>query len=83
MDEPAFPGCILHVRIIDLACLLPSMELSLSTDGYQTLSDLPKRMLEQLEEFLTAYSEQRGNDVRVRGRMQAKKAFARIKKSVA
>jgi inorganic pyrophosphatase len=97
MDEPAFPGCILQVRIIGgfevekngvtndryVACLLPSKELSLSTDGYETLSDLPKRLLEELEEFLTTYSEQRGNDVCVRGRMQAKQAFARIKKSVA
>lgn len=97
MDEPAFPGCVLQVRIIGgfevekngeandryVACLLPSKELSLSTDGYETLSDLPKRMLEQLEEFLTTYSEQRGNDVRVRGRMEAKAAFGRIKDSVA
>ncbi len=87
----------MHVRIIGafavekngttndryVACLLPSREISLSTDGYETLSDLPKALLAQLEHFLTAYSVQRGNDVRVRGRMQAKSAFARIKKSVA
>ena len=97
MDEPAFPGCLLHVRIIGafevekngesndryVACLLPSREISLSTDGYETLNDLPALLLEQMEHFLTAYSEQRGNDVRVRGRLQAKKALARIKKSVA
>lgn len=97
MDEPAFPGCLLQVRVIGafevekndttndryVACLLPSREISLSTDGYETLSDLPARLLEQMEHFLTAYSEQRGNDVRVRGRLQAKKALARIKKSVA
>jgi inorganic pyrophosphatase len=97
MDEPAFPGCILHVRIIGgfevqkngvtndryVACLLPSREISLSTDGYETLRDLPKPLLEQMENFLTTYSEQRGNEVRVTGRMQASKALARIKKSVA
>lgn len=97
MDEPAFPGCILHVRIIGgfevekngitndryVACLLPSREISLSTDGYETLSDLPRQLLAQMENFLTTYSEQRGNDVRVCGRMQAKKALARIKKSIA
>lgn len=97
MDEPAFPGCVLHVRILGgfevekngvsndryVACLLPSKEISLSTDGYETLSDLPKQLLAQLESFLTMYSEQRGNDVRVRGRMQAKKAFARIRESIA
>lgn len=51
--------------------------------GYETLSDLPQQLLSQLENFLTTYSERRGNDVRVRGRMQAKKAFARIKESIA
>ncbi len=97
MDEPAFPGCLLHVRIIGafevekngesndryVACLLPSREISLSTDGYETLNDLPALLLEQMEHFLTAYSEQRGNEVRVQGRLEAKKALARIKKSVA
>ncbi len=97
MDEPAFPGCVLEVRIIGafevskngerndryVACLLPSRELSLSTDGYETLSDLPKPLLGQIENFLTTYSVQQGNEVRVEGRVQAKKAVARIKKSVA
>lgn len=97
MDEPAFPGCVLHVRIIGafevekngvgndryVACLLPSREVSLSTDGYETLSDLPKLLLEQIENFLTTYSEQRGNEVRIRGRLQAQKALERIKDSIA
>lgn len=97
MDEPSFPGCVLHVRIIGafevekngvandryVACLLPSREISLSTDGYETLSDLPKPLAEQIENFLVTYSEQRGNDVRVRGRIQAEKAFERITGSVA
>jgi inorganic pyrophosphatase len=97
MDEPAFPGCVLHVRVIGafevqkngvsndryVACLLPSKEISLSTDGYETLSDLPEALLAQIEHFLTAYSEQRGNDIRVCGRLEAKEAFAKIKDSVA
>jgi inorganic pyrophosphatase len=97
MDEAAFPGCVLHVRIIGafevekngvgndryVACLLPSREVSLSTDGYETLSDLPKLLLEQIENFLTTYSEQRGNEVRIRGRLQAQKALERIKDSIA
>jgi inorganic pyrophosphatase len=96
MDEPAFPGCIVNVRVIGgfevekngdgndryVACLLPSRETSLSTDGYETLSDLPEKLLEQMENFLTTYSVQRGNDVRVRGRMQAKDALAKIRASV-
>lgn len=81
MDEPAFPGCVLHVRIIGafevskngvsndryVACMLPSREISLSTDGYETLSDLPQQLLAQMENFLTTYSVQRGNDVSVCG----------------
>jgi inorganic pyrophosphatase len=97
MDEPAFPGCILHVRVIGgfqvekngasndrfVARLSSSREVSLSTDGYDTLSDLPKPLLSQIEDFLTAYSVQRGNDVRVTGRLEAEKALSRIRKSVA
>jgi inorganic pyrophosphatase len=96
MDEPAFPGCVLNVRILGafevekngvtndryVACLLPSREISLSTDGYETLSDLPKPLLAQIEHFLTEYSTQRGNEVRVRGRIQTEKALSRIKESV-
>lgn len=96
MDEPSFPGCVLQVRIIGafqvskngvendryLACLLPSREISLSTDGYETLGDVPEQLLAQIENFLTTYSEQRGNDVRIEGRLQAEKAIARIRESV-
>jgi len=92
MDEPAFPGCVLQVRIIGafevskngtnndryVACLLPSKEISLSTDGYETLEDLPDPLLSQLEHFLTTYSEQRGNEVRVEGRICSKDAFKRM-----
>lgn len=60
-----------------------SSSKTMASFGYETLSDLPQRLLSHLENFLTTYSEQRGNDVRVRGRMQAKKAFARIKESIA
>lgn len=59
MDEPAFPGCILTVGLLGafelekdgdqndryVTSLLPSAEASLSTDGYGTLSDLPKQLL--------------------------------------
>jgi inorganic pyrophosphatase len=97
MDDASFPGCVLNVHVIGaiqvekngvnndrhIACLLPSREVSLSTDGYETLDDLPKPLLEQIEDFLTTYSVQRGNDVRVTGRLQANEAFTRIKKSIA
>ena len=93
MDEPTFPGCILRARLIGafvvekngerndryVGCLLPSQEASLSTDGYRTLEDLPQQLLAELENFLQMYSAQKGNDVRVAGRMDASRSIAEAK----
>ncbi len=96
MDEPTFPGCILTVRLLGafelekdgaqndryVTSLLPSAETSLSTDGYETLSDLPEQLLNEMETFLTTYSAERGHDVRLRGRLEARAAYERVKASL-
>jgi inorganic pyrophosphatase len=96
MDEPSFPGCVLRVRLIGafevekngkrndryVGCLLPSNETSLSTDGYESLSDLPEQLLGEMETFLQMYSVQKGNDVRVLGRMDPSRSIAAVKSAV-
>lgn len=93
MDEAAFPGCVLSVRVIGafelekngerndryVTCLLPSKEASLSTDGYDTLSDLPDQLLSEMENFLTLYSAQKGNEIRILGRVESKQARERVR----
>jgi inorganic pyrophosphatase len=96
MDEPTFAGCILRVRLIGafkiekngkrndryVGCLLPSKETSLSTDGYESLKDLPEQLLQEMETFLQMYSVQKGNDVRLLGRMGASRSIEAVKSAI-
>lgn len=96
MDEPTFAGCVLRVRLIGafevekngkrndryVACLLPSKETSLSTDGYKALEDLPEQLLQEMETFLRMYSVQKGNDIRVLGRMGPSRSIEAVKSAV-
>ena len=81
MDEPTFPGCILTVRLLGViglrkngvendrfvGSLIPSVETSLSTDGYNRIEDLPQKLLHEVEEFLKNYSEEKGNRIELTG----------------
>ncbi len=96
MDQGTFPGCVLRVRLIGafkvekngkrndryVGCLLPRSETSLSTDGYQSLKDLPEQLLREMETFLQMYSEQRGNEVRILGRMGPNRSIEAVKSAV-
>jgi inorganic pyrophosphatase len=93
MDDATFPGCILRVRLIGafkvekngkrndryVGCLLPSKETSLSTDGYESLKDLPEQLLQEMETFLQMYSVQKGNEVRILGRMGPNRSIEAVK----
>ncbi len=92
MDDGTFPGCVVAVRLLGaiclvkdgerndryVACLRPDRETSLSTDGYTTLGDVPRKLLDQLEHFLTTYSAEAGHDARVDGNLGAAEALARL-----
>jgi inorganic pyrophosphatase len=81
MDEPTFPGCVLRVRLLGtigltedgvennrfVSCLLPAEETSLSTDGYETIDDLPKKLLDEIQNFLYQYSEEKGHKIELTG----------------
>ncbi len=81
MDEPTFSGCVLTVRLLGViglekngvennrfvAVMLPSTETSLSTDGYETLENLPPKLLDEIQNFLCQYSEEKGNKIELTG----------------
>jgi len=94
MDEGTFTGCVFEARLLGgfdmtkngvenprfIAALTPHKEVSLSTDGYDRLDDLPKPLLNEIETFLTTYSEERGNEIVCKGRYGRKEALEMISK---
>ncbi|MBV8074153.1 MAG: inorganic diphosphatase [Candidatus Eremiobacteraeota bacterium] len=93
MDEPTFSGCVLNVRLIGailmeqdgvanprfLSCLLPREEVSLSTDDYKKISDLPEKLLHELEAFLKQYSEEKGHKIKMQGTCGRSEAMAHVR----
>lgn len=92
MDEPSFPGCVMQVRLLGaitvrkdgaendrfVSCLRPSEETSLSTDGYKDITDLPKKLLREMEHFLKNYASERGDECEIKGAIGRKDALKRI-----
>ena len=93
MDEPSFPGCVMEVRLLGavtvrkegvendrfVSCLRKSEETSLSTDGYADLTDLPKKLLREIEHFLKDYATERGEKCEIKGAIGRKDALKRIR----
>ena len=61
-----------------VGCLLPSDETSLSTDGYDTIKDLPDKLLKEIGDFLKEYSEERGDEIELTGCVGVRKAVSQI-----
>lgn len=92
MDESTFAGCIMTVRILGgillekngvrnnrfVSCLLPRTEVSLSTDGYADIEDLPPKLLEEIKQFLMQYSEERDNTLEFKGTIRSSEAMEMI-----
>jgi inorganic pyrophosphatase len=91
-DAPTFSGCLLEVRIIGaillkqngvvnnrlVACPKRKPGVTLKTDGYERLADVPKDTIEGVERFLVEYSSVAGNEIQLEGTCSRKKAFAMI-----
>lgn len=91
-DTPTFTGCLLEVRILGAILLKkngvvnnrlvasPKKQsgVTLRTDAYEKLSDIPKDTMDGIERFLVEYSEVEGNEIEFRGTCSRKKAFAMI-----
>jgi inorganic pyrophosphatase len=91
-DVPTFSGCMLQVRIIGaillkkngvvnnrlVACPKRTPGVTLKTDGFEHLEDVPKDTLEGIERFLVEYSEIEGNTIELDETCSRKKALAMI-----
>jgi inorganic pyrophosphatase len=52
--------------------------VTLKTDAYERLADVPKDMMDGIERFLVEYSEVEGHKIEYKGTCSRKKAFAMI-----
>lgn len=80
-DEPTFTGCFAQARLLGiirlrkngtqndrlLTCAKRVKGISLSTDPYDRIADLPEAMIDGLCRFLEQYSEEAGNTVECTG----------------
>jgi inorganic pyrophosphatase len=91
-DEPTFPGCFTEARLLGViriqkngtqndrlvTCAKRIEGISLSTDPYERIDDLPKPVIDSLCRFLVEYSEEAGNKVECTGVDGRKKALQSI-----
>jgi inorganic pyrophosphatase len=91
-DSPTFSGCLLDVRVIGaflvtkngvvnnrlVACPVRRKGVSLKTDVFDDIDDVPKDMLAGIQRFLIDYSEEEGNKITADGTCQRKAAYKMI-----
>ena len=92
MDDGTFTGCVVTVRILGyiglvedgrendrfVGCLLPSEERSLSTDGYESIEDIPQKLLDEIQQFLVEYEREKDHESKVTGCRGVREAVERI-----
>lgn len=96
MDAPAHVGCLIDVRIIGVIKaeqtengktesndrLLGVAVHSYDHENLNSISDVSKTLLEQLEQFFISYNKQRGKKFTVRGAGGPKKALEFLESGV-
>src|SRR5215831_14409491 len=90
MDAPAHSGCLIDVRIIGVIAAEQSEDgkkesndrlIGVAIHSYQheeveTIEDVSKTLLSQVEEFFISYNKQRGKKFKITGTSGPKKAIA-------
>ena len=96
MDAPAHVGCLIEVRLIGLISaeqiedgkkesnnrLLGVAVHSYDHEDIETIDDVSKTMLSQLEAFFVSYNKQRGKKFRITGTGGPKKAIRFLKEGI-
>ncbi len=94
LEEPTFPGCLLKVRLVGVLEARQTHEHKTDQNdrfigvsdgsrvyrGIRTLSDVPKKVLDEIEHFFVAYNKERGRRFRVVKRSGAVRARRLIRK---
>jgi inorganic pyrophosphatase len=97
MDEPAHVGCVLNIRLIGLIeaeqtedgkttkndRLIGVAVHSYSHENSQTIGDVNKSLLDQLEEFFISYNKSRGKKFKVTGVHGPSRAVKRLRQAIA
>ena len=96
MDAPAHVGCLIEVRIIGIIeakqtedgktesndRLLGVAIHSYDHEDLESINDVSKTLLDQLEEFFISYNKQRGKKFKVTGTGGPKKAIKFLKAGI-
>ena len=97
LDEPAHVGCLIEVRLIGVIeadqvedgtkvrndRLIGVAVHSHAREEMHSLSEVPKSVLDQVEEFFVSYNKSRGKKFKVKGRYGPKRAAAVLDQGVA
>jgi inorganic pyrophosphatase len=96
MDEPAHVGCVLDVRLIGIMeaeqlqngkttendRLIAVAVHSYSHGNLQSVADVNKSLLDQVEEFFVSYNKSRGKKFKVKGVHGPSRAVKRLQRAV-
>jgi inorganic pyrophosphatase len=96
MDEPAHVGCVLTVRLVGVIeaeqteagkttendRLLAVAVHSYSHENVQSISELPKSLLDQVQEFFVSYNKSRGKKFKVTGVHGPSRAIKRLQQAI-
>ena len=96
MDAPAHVGCLIEVRLIGVISAEQTQDgkketndllLGVAVHSYdhehiETIDDVSRRLLSQLEEFFVSYNKQRGRKFRVTGTGGPRKAIKLVKAGI-
>ncbi len=89
MDEPAFPGCVVEVRLLGVIeaeqteqegkterndRLIAAASESHAYKDVRTLDDLPKQTVDEIEHFFVSYNTARGKQFKPLGRFGPERA---------
>lgn len=95
IDEPCFPGCLVHARVLGaiglikngeendrlIACPVSLPESASTWDELRTLDDVSPRLLRELEGFLKDYQTFEGNQVELTGIRDAEAAMKSVREA--
>jgi len=96
MDEPAHVGCVLDVRVIGVIeadqsangkttendRLIAVAVHSYAHEDHHSISEVPKSILDQVEEFFVSYNRSRGKKFKVKGRHGPKRAAVLVDEAI-
>lgn len=92
-ENGLFSGCLIEARVVGviretkdstendrlIGVPLPSPGAPSPTDDYKNISDVPKKMLDEIASFLVDYSARQGHRVRIKTIADAKAAIKSVK----